>query len=228
MKQSKLYTNTVSPLLLESFFKISKIPHLDSFKLVGGTALSLLLGHRMSVDLDLFTDQEYGSFNNIDFEENLSKLFPFYKRNSIGNFGLGGTYYIGNSEKESIKLDVFYTEPFISKGIILEKDVLPIASLEDIIPMKLEAIMNRGSKKDYWDLHEILEYYDLSEVVELYEKKYPYNTLENLEETLLLFERAEKDFEPVCLKGKFWDVIKWDIEEIIKENQLRDRKIIKH
>lgn len=103
-----------------------------------------------------------------------------------------------------------------------------IASLEDIIPMKLEAIMNRGSKKDYWDLHEILEYYNLSEVVELYEKKYPYNTLENLEETLLLFERAEEDFEPVCLKGKFWDIIKWDIEEIIKGNQLQNRRIIKH
>ena len=141
----------------------------------------------------------------------------------MGNFGMGSTYYVGNSEEESIKLDVFYTEPFISKGIILEKDVLPIASLEDIIPMKLEAIMNRGSKKDYWDLHEILEYYNLSQVVELYEKKYPYNTLENLEETLLLFERAEEDFEPVCLKGKFWDIIKWDIEDIIKKNQLRER-----
>lgn len=44
MKQTKLYTNTVSPLLLESFYKISKIPNLESFRLVGGTALSLLLG----------------------------------------------------------------------------------------------------------------------------------------------------------------------------------------
>lgn len=43
MKQTKLYTNTVSPLLLESFYKISKIPNLKSFRLVGGTALSLLL-----------------------------------------------------------------------------------------------------------------------------------------------------------------------------------------
>ena len=209
---------------MESFYKISKIPHLDSFRLVGGTALSLLLGHRMSVDLDLFTDQEYGSFDIIDFEEHLSKIFPFYKRKFTGDFAMGTTYYVGNSEKEIVKLDVFYTEPFMSKAIILEKDVLPIASLEDVIPMKLEAIMERGSKKDYWDLHEILEYYTLSEIVELYEKKYPYNTLDNLEETLLLFERAEEDFDPICLKGKFWDVIKWDIEDIVKENQLHKNK----
>ena len=209
---------------MESFYKISKIPHLDSFRLVRGTALSLLLGHRMSVDLDLFTDQEYGSFDNIDFEEHLSKIFPFYKRKFTGDFAMGTTYYVGNSEKEIVKLDVFYTEPFMSKAIILEKDVLPIASLEDVIPMKLEAIMERGSKKDYWDLHEILEYYTLSEIVELYEKKYPYNTLDNLEETLLLFERAEEDFDPICLKGKFWDVIKWDIEDIVKENQLHKNK----
>ena len=43
MKQTKLYINTVSPLLLESFYKISKIPNLKSFRLVGGIVLSLLL-----------------------------------------------------------------------------------------------------------------------------------------------------------------------------------------
>lgn len=77
MKQTKLYTNTVSPLLLESFYKISKIPNLESFRLVGGTALSLLLGHRISEDLDLFTEQEYGTFDNLKFEESLAKLFVF-------------------------------------------------------------------------------------------------------------------------------------------------------
>lgn len=220
MKQTKLYTNTVSPLLLESFYKISKIPNLESFRLVGGTALSLLLGHRISEDLDLFTEQEYGTFDNLKFEESLAKIFVFYRKLYKGAFGLGATYYIGNSEKESIKLDVFYTEPFISKGIVIEKDVLPIASLEDIVPMKLEAVINRGSKKDYWDLHEILDYYTLIEILELYRKKYPYNTLENLAENLLLFDRAEDDFDPICLKGKYWDLVKWDIENIVNEYKI--------
>ena len=133
---------------------------------------------------------------------------------------MGATYYIGNSEKESIKLDVFYTESFISEGIVIEKDVLPIASLEDIVPMKLEAVINRGSKKDYWDLHEILDYYTLIEILELYRKKYPYNTLENLAESLLLFDRAEDDFDPICLKGKYWDLVKWDIENIVNEYKI--------
>lgn len=205
---------------MESFYKISKIPNLKSFRLVGGTALSLLLGHRISEDLDLFTEQEYGTFDNLKFEESLTKLFVFIRKLYRGAFGLGATYYIGNSEKESIKLDVFYTEPFISKGIVIEKDVLPIASLEDIVPMKLEAVINRGSKKDYWDLHEILDYYTLIEILELYRKKYPYNTLENLAENLLLFDRAEDDFDPICLKGKYWDLVKWDIENIVNEYKI--------
>lgn len=86
--------------------------------------------------------------------------------------------------------------------------------------MKLEAVINRGSKKDYWDLHEILDYYTLIEILELYRKKYPYNTLENLAENLLLFDRAEDDFDPICLKGKYWDLVKWDIENIVNEYKI--------
>ena len=50
--------------------------------------------------------------------------------------------------------------------------------------------------------------------------QYPYNTLENLAENLLLFDRAEDDFDPICLKGKYWDLVKWDIENIVNEYKI--------
>ena len=57
----KLYFDAVSELLWSSLQKLMNAEEFDSFSLVGGTSLSLRLGHRESVDIDLFTDAEYGS-----------------------------------------------------------------------------------------------------------------------------------------------------------------------
>jgi len=62
----KFYLNTVSDLLIDSLQKLMQIKELDNFRLVGGTCLSLQLGHRESIDIDLFTDAEYRS---VDFKK---------------------------------------------------------------------------------------------------------------------------------------------------------------
>ena len=60
-----LYYNTVNDLLLNSLLQLMAAPEFNNFRLVGGTALSLRLGHRASIDIDLFTDVAYG---DIDFK----------------------------------------------------------------------------------------------------------------------------------------------------------------
>jgi len=62
---NKLYYNTTSPLLLSILKKLMESKEINPFRLVGGTALSLHRGHRLSVDIDLFADARYSS---IDFE----------------------------------------------------------------------------------------------------------------------------------------------------------------
>ena len=62
----KLHYNTVSKTLIKCLKELMKEPLLDNFILVGGTSLSLQLGHRISIDIDLFTDSPYGS---VDFKE---------------------------------------------------------------------------------------------------------------------------------------------------------------
>lgn len=139
-----LYYKTVSPLLQSTLEILMKSKEFSPFVLVGGTALSLHLGHRMSIDIDLFTDSEYGS---IDFEE----LEIFLKDNfeyvdyfsSIVSFGK--SYSIGNTKDESIKLDVYYTDAFISNIQII--DGIRIASLDDIVAMKVDVVQRTGRKK---------------------------------------------------------------------------------
>lgn len=48
------------------------------FRLVGGTNLALRFNHRISTDIDLFTDAEYGSLDFSQFENWLKNNFSYY------------------------------------------------------------------------------------------------------------------------------------------------------
>jgi nucleotidyltransferase AbiEii toxin of type IV toxin-antitoxin system len=56
--RSKLHYNTVTPLLHKVLKQLMKAKEFEDFRLVGGTSLSLQRGHRLSVDIDLFTDSD--------------------------------------------------------------------------------------------------------------------------------------------------------------------------
>ncbi|NBV68396.1 MAG: nucleotidyl transferase AbiEii/AbiGii toxin family protein, partial [Flavobacteriia bacterium] len=150
-----------------------ELEELNSFRLVGGTSLSLQIGHRMSVDIDLFTDAVYDSidFNRID--EIISSTFQLVDMGYGGNNSMGKSYYVGTSKDDLVKLDIFYTDPFIYPKITMEG--VRFAGLEEIAAMKLEVIGNGGRKKDFWDLHELLEHYSLAQMITFYEKRYPYS-----------------------------------------------------
>jgi hypothetical protein len=106
----------------------------DDFVLVGGTALSLQLGHRMSVDIDLFTANAYGSMNLEDIKSALTTTFPYTEHlETLNERNLGYMVQVGNSQAEKIKLDLFYTDDFIAP--IVQQDGLRLASLQDIAAM---------------------------------------------------------------------------------------------
>lgn len=68
-----IHYTTVTPLLKEVLDILMKEETFAPFRLVGGTNLSLRLGHRMSDDIDMFTDAEYGSLDFRIFEKLLGK-----------------------------------------------------------------------------------------------------------------------------------------------------------
>ncbi|WP_066633339.1 nucleotidyl transferase AbiEii/AbiGii toxin family protein [Labilibacter marinus] len=212
-----IYKETVSDLLWDTLKKLMKFKELDAFRLVGGTSLSLLLGHRISVDIDLFTDAEYKSidFDKIDnlFETN----FKYVDYCFGGNDSMGKSYLVGAHKEETIKVDLFYTDPF--QYPIVNYDGIRLSQLEEIVAMKLEVIGNNGRKKDFWDLHELMESFSWNEMLSFYEKRYPYNnTREDIINKLTDFSTADTDLDPICLREKHWELIKLDIEESIAEN----------
>ena len=99
-------------------------------------------------------------------------------------------------------------------GHIKTIDNIRIASIEDIIAMKLDVIGRNGRKKDFWDLHELHNKYTIAEMLDLYAERYPYgHTREELLQGLTNFSLADTEPDPNCLRGKVWPLIKLDFME---------------
>ncbi|WP_396178209.1 nucleotidyl transferase AbiEii/AbiGii toxin family protein [Flavobacterium sp.] len=211
----ELYWNTVAPILKNVLQDIIIEPIFQPFRLVGGTALSLQLGHRMSVDIDLFTDADYGSTNYEKIRDLLSEKYPFCISRSLENVSFGTNLIVGNSITDCVKIDLYCTDEFIEKHIELEN--IRMATTNEIIAMKLDVILRGGRKKDFWDLHYFIGEVKLEEMIELFQKRYPYNDdFDQLRKQLTNFEIAEDDIEPICLMEKNWEIIKLDFYNFVK------------
>jgi len=210
----KLHYETVSKPLLECLQKLMAESVFNDFVLVGGTALSLQLGHRVSVDIDMFTDNDYGSMNLEEIKNVLLNTFPYIDRiENLKGRNLGYSVDIGNNKLESVKLDLYYTDKFIYPTI--HQDGLRMASLQDLVAMKTETIAFSKRKKDFWDVHELLECFTLDEAMHYALHRNPYTlTEEDILDTLCnLTEGTElSNDKPVnCLKGKYWELIIEDL-----------------
>lgn len=214
-----LYYQTINTALRQSLQKLMKTSLLDGFRLVGGTALGLQLGHRKSIDIDLFTAAKYGCINFEQIEDYLEEVFDHV--DGMGNgvpTGLGKSYVVEDCQKEPIKLDLFYTDRFIQD--FAEEDGIRFASIEEIIAMKIDVIQRGGRKKDFWDLHELKTRYSLEQMLRLHGARYPYgHEREQIVKNFTQFESADTDFDPICLLGKHWEFIKADFENWISEQQ---------
>jgi predicted nucleotidyltransferase component of viral defense system len=209
--------NTVDPFLLSVLMDIMSEHLFNDYRLVGGTALSLCLGHRVSVDIDLFTEKDYDSIDYDKIETYLAQKYPYKYRPDTGNIvAMGRSFYVGTSSKENVKIDLYYTDAFIRPHRMIGN--IRLASLDDIVAMKIDAIQRKGRKKDFWDLHELLNQYPIEKMLELHEERYPYtHSREVIIENFTDFDRADDDFDPICFRGKFWESIKIDFcDEISK------------
>ncbi len=207
-----LQYSSVNKGTLELLKSLMEQDFLSDFNLVGGTALALQIGHRISIDLDLFTDKEFNP------SEIRAQLEQKYKLIDIIENKTGITQKIEYPENTNIfiKVDIVkYSYKLINLPIISEG--IRLLSKEDIIPMKLAAVSNRGSKKDFYDIYFLLQEYTLKEMLSLFEKKYSNYNHFYVIKSLTYFEDAEKDLNPKLLKKCTWDEVKQLISLKVQE-----------
>ncbi|HEY5470627.1 MAG TPA: nucleotidyl transferase AbiEii/AbiGii toxin family protein [Bacteroidales bacterium] len=213
---NKLYYNTLKPLLLNVLKALMSAKEFDVFRLVGGTALSLYRGHRESVDIDLFSDVPYDSIDFAAIDSFLYKTYSYVDANEYKVVGMGKSYYIGNSKDDCIKLDLFYIDRFIQNINLI--DGLRMAKVEEIVSMKIDVISRGGRKKDFWDIHELKDDYSLEKMLAFHKERYPYTHDQiQIRSSFSDFTLADEDFDPICLKGKHWELIKLDMIDFVKQ-----------
>jgi predicted nucleotidyltransferase component of viral defense system len=176
--------------------------------LAGGTAMALQIGHRISVDLDFFTQEKFN-------EKELSKKLATHKE-----FVQAGTAkWTVWGEIGDTKFSIFhYQYPLIEPTISFEG--LHLASLADIAAMKIHAIEERGTRRDFVDVYFLAKYFTLPQMLDFYQKKYAvlddhfYHILRSLD----YFEDAEKETDlPKMLKEINWEEIKVFFREETKK-----------
>jgi len=156
-----LHTEIVDATTLELIKRLQSKDYLNGFYLVGGTALALQMGHRKSVDIDLFSN--FG-FDTMHLLENLSHDFDFKLFYSAGNTLKGAI--------DGVQVDIIaHRYPYVAEP--LEKEGVSMLSLQDIAAMKLNAIAVSGQRvKDFIDIYYLLQQFTLAEMIGFYKKKY--------------------------------------------------------
>lgn len=175
---------------------------LEDFSLGGGTSLALRFGHRLSVDLDYFTVRQFSP----------EELF--------GSLGLDGASVIGRAAN-SLTVDVWGVKLDLLRHAyrMLEPaeriDGIALVSLPDLAAMKLNAIANRGSKKDFFDLAELLDHFTIRQMIRFFTEKYPTTDPFTVIRSLAWFEDAELEPDPIPLKGLTWSLIKVRVSDAV-------------
>lgn len=215
----KLHYETVSPFLKETLQKIMNSPVFNDFRLVGGTCLSLQLGHRRSIDIDLFTDIDYGTMDTKTIKEFLSENFSYSENlDSLDQPALGYSLRVGNSTIDLVKIDIFYTEKYIFPPI--EIDTFTLADPREIAAMKIGAItQDIPRQKDFWDIHELNEIYSFSDMKKWGIKRNEWTVSED--DIFRGFQKIDNVLESPegidCFRGKYWELVKDDLKELVND-----------
>ncbi len=208
-----LQYRAVYPKTLELLKKLMQYDSLQNFFLVGGTSLALQLGHRISVDLDLFLNIDFDTadiLNELSNDLEFNVILQKDKNSMIINAKKQ------NTENELVKIDfVKYPYPLIKK--VIKIDGLCLLSIEDIIAMKLSAIANRGAKKDFFDIYELMKIYSISDMFKFFSIKFPKTAHFHILKSLTYFEDAEPEFDPISLNNTSWEEVKSTIEKSVAE-----------
>ena len=169
------------------------------FFLVRGTALALQLGHRKSIDLDFFTLEEFDTDELLE----LVRVDLTVDRIAVD----GRAEQTLNLTVAGVKIDLIrYRYPLLEP--LIETGDYAMLGIPDIAAMKLAAITNRGSRKDFFDLHFLLQKYSIHELLDFYKGKFPDHDAFFVIRSLAYFDDAESEPDPVLLQDVAWERVR--------------------
>lgn len=182
-----------------------QLPALDQFVLVGGTNLALRFGHRLSVDFDLFSCETFDpELLYAEIRESMPET-EFLASNPNMLF-----LFIENIKTDLVRLPFPYIAP------VETVEEIRLASVPDIVAMKLSAISQRGVKKDFWDIAELLDHYSIGEMLDFFREKYGQRDVFYVLRSLVYFGDAEAQADPDLLEKTTWEEVKDKMQTAVR------------
>ena len=211
-----LFKTAVEPATLELLKSLQGRDYLRGFNLVGGTALAFYIGHRKSVDIDLFSNFTFDASQLIEF---IQQDYPLQLYNTASGTIKGSI--------ENVNVDIIaHRYPYLNEPSII--DGIRILSVPDLIAMKLNAISVSGQRvKDFVDIYFILEenMFKISDMLKFYQLKYNQQGDMHILKSLIYFEDVDLSGWPVLLKKP---LLKWaDVKKKLEKEVLRYLKEIR-
>ena len=203
-----LSIQTIQPDTLELLKRLASQPELSQTRLVGGTALALQYGHRQSIDLDFFGQLPQEKDDLVEMAKKAGEVMVINRSKAIMQMMIN-----------QVKVDfvdysryVWIDEPILGDGFVLASD-------RDIAAMKVNAIIGRGTRKDFIDLYMLLQHYSLAQIMDFYKRKYPEFSEYRALLSMTYFDDAEMQDMPKMFIDTSWEEMKKTIVEAVKRYQ---------
>ena len=197
----------IPPEVAALLSRLSQVSAIENFALGGGTAIALRIPYRRSVDLDFFST---APFDSLGLQDALAT--------SVGDFALsnrtpGSLRFMSGG----VKAELFH-HPYRLLRTVDRHEGVGILTLDDLAAMKVNAVTNRGSKKDFSDLLAMHDFgLPLDRALELFCRKYGASGRLLAVRSLLWFDDAEGEPDPMYLNGWAWPLVRARLEELTKD-----------
>jgi len=180
--------------------------------LAGGVAVALELHHRTSLDVDLFVPHDFDA----------DRLAERVSGHVSGLAIVGRARGTLHLEVSGVPMSILsYRYPLLGPPSRSTDLPVPVASLDDLVCMKVSAIAGRGAAKDFWDLHELLAHGvaegSLAAALRLYARKYPVEDIGHAVRALAYFGDADASPLPRGLTQAYWEVLKAAMRRRVKQ-----------
>lgn len=194
-----MHDNTLPPEQLAALSALTPAA-LRGFYLAGGTGLCLRLGHRRSFDIDLFRDTDFDA----------SELLRELQSDGVAASNV-------RTKRSTLWMDVGGVRvslmwfPYACIAPAEPAMGVPVASLEDIAAMKIEAIASRGARKDFYDLYFICQHIaGLPAALAAFELRFASARPDMIHrmKALTYFEDAEREPEPALFEPLDWRCVR--------------------
>jgi hypothetical protein len=175
----------IAPATFRLIQQLQAIPELKGFHLVGGTALALQLGYRNSIDIDLFTKNEFEATDIINLlQTDYSVTATLARKGTL-------LAVVNNIKTDFIRHNYPILKPPVNE------EGISFLSKEDIAAMKFHAIIQSGKRvKDFIDIYILLEHFSLKQMVDFFSAKYSYSNPMIAMKAINFFDDIDENMDP--------------------------------